>query len=81
MVTKTLTITEDSYNLLVQHKQEGESFSQEIGRLFTKKKKKTLMDFFGLLSDQEGEEILTTLKKHKDMEIKLHKKRILELYG
>jgi predicted CopG family antitoxin len=56
MVTKTLTIMEDAYKVLKQNKLEGESFSEEIRRVFTekKKKKRPLSDFFGILNDAKG---------------------------
>lgn len=81
MVTKTLTITEDAYNLLVQHKYQGESFSQELRRIFSKKKHKTLMDFFGILSDEEGQGILDALEQQKKTNIQFQKKRFQDLWG
>ncbi len=81
MATKTLTITEDAYNLLAQSKQEGESFSGEIRRIFSKKKVRNLMDFFGVLSYEEGEEMLAAMRKKKKMQIELHKNRIRTLMG
>ena len=57
MGTKTLTIMDDAYNLLMFNKHEDESFSDEIRRVLTKKKTKSLSDFFGILSKEEGEVI------------------------
>ncbi len=75
MATKTITIMDDAYKLLADNKLEAESFSEEIRRIFSKKKKKSLKDFFGILSDEEGEDILKAIKKSREMDIKLEKER------
>lgn len=79
MVTKTLTITEDAYNLLAGSKYKDESFSQEIIRLFSNKRRRPLSDFFGIISKEEGQAMLDDLKKHKQEQIALHKERIKRL--
>lgn len=76
MTTKTLTITADAYNLLLNSKLEDESFSEEIRRLLTKKKSKRLSDFFGILSEKEGNEMLQDLEKIKATNLTLMKKRL-----
>lgn len=76
MVTKTLTITEEAYNLLASGKLDGESFSEEIKRTFSTKKKKSLADLFGILSNKEAERMRTDLKEIRAMDIKLLKKRL-----
>ncbi len=76
MATKTLTITEDAYNLLAYQKQEEESFSQEITRLFSQRKKHTLKDLFGLIPDDVGRKMLAELDAHKKMEVAMLKKRL-----
>jgi predicted CopG family antitoxin len=75
MATKTLTITEDAYNLLANNKLENESFSKEITRLFSEKKKRPLSDFFGILSDIDGESMKRDLEKYRALDIKLEKTR------
>ena len=67
---------EDAYRLLADNKLEDESFSEEIRRILSKKKKKKLIDFFGILSDEEGESMLRDLEKIRSENIKLIKKRI-----
>jgi len=76
MSTKTLTIMEDAYKLLIDNKLEKESFSEEIRRIILKKNKKKLIDFFGILSEKEGEDILKSLKKSREINIKLAKERM-----
>ncbi len=76
MVTKTLTITEDAYLLLRQHKAKEESFSEEILRLFSQKRKKDLTVFFGILSDKEGEEMQKDLEKQRSANIQLLQERL-----
>ncbi len=71
MATKTLTITEDAYGLLKQYKAEEESFSEEILRLLSKKRKKNLSAFFGILSDNDGKAMLKDLEKIKRANIQL----------
>ena len=79
MATKTLTITEDAYTMLKNKKMKDESFSEEITRLLSNKRKKSLMDFFGILSNEEGEGMLNDLKAIKEMNIKLLKERYKDL--
>ncbi len=71
MATKTITITEDAYNLLKARKLETESFSEEITRLLTEKKKKSLMDFFGIISDETANEMHAFLKKKREINLKI----------
>lgn len=79
MGTKTLTIMDDVYELLVRNKLENESFSEEIRRIFADKRKRSLMDFYGILSDKEGAEILNVIKRKKIANIKRVKER-MELF-
>ena len=65
MVTKTLTIMEDAYDLLLNNKLEDESFSEELRRILLKKTARKLSDLFGIISDKEGEEIIKDLEKIK----------------
>ncbi len=76
MVTKTLTITEEAYRMLASGKLRDESFSEEIKRVFSTRKKKSLADLFGILSNKEAERMRTGLKEIKAMDIKLLKKRL-----
>jgi predicted CopG family antitoxin len=76
MVTKTLTIMEDAYELLKQNKLEGESFSEEIRRIITKKKRRPLMDFFGILNEKEGDALMCHLQERREKQIQFHKERI-----
>ncbi|MBD3248693.1 hypothetical protein GF336_01490 [Candidatus Woesearchaeota archaeon] len=79
MSTKTLTIMEDAYNILIENKKEGESFSEEIRRLLSKKKSKKLIDFFGILDKKTGDAMVNDYRKIRKEQIKLTKKRIKEL--
>ena len=76
MATKTLTITEEAYTILAGRKLENESFSQEIKRLFSNKKARKLTDFFGIISEEEGESMLKDLEKFRAMNIELSRERI-----
>lgn len=57
MATKTLTITEDAYERLAQHKRDYESFSDVIVKYFPKH---SLMEIAGILSHEQAER----LRKH-----------------
>lgn len=63
MTTKTISITEDVYNILILEKQKGESFSDVISRLV--KRRSRLSDSFGRwkMTDEEIEEFQSELKK------------------
>ena len=61
MATKTITIMEDAYELLKQEKTGNESFSEVIRKVIPKKK--SIWDFVGILSDEEGEQLQETVKE------------------
>ncbi len=82
MATKTLTITEDAYNLLKSKKLADESFSEEIMReMSEKKQKRPLRDFYGILSKEDGDAIMKNYWEHKKFEVKLQNKRMKELWN
>jgi predicted CopG family antitoxin len=59
MTTKTITITEDAYNILRSWRDDNESFSQIISKLGKKQK---LSDIAGLLSNKEADELERRIK-------------------
>ncbi|MCZ7380208.1 MAG: antitoxin VapB family protein [Candidatus Methanoperedens sp.] len=70
MSTKTITVREEAYNLLLELKKEKESFSDVLLRTLGKKtvKKSSVMEFFGILKDSKNleeieKEILEERKK------------------
>ena len=63
MVTKTITVTEDAYDVLASHKQSSESFSQEIKRLLVRKS--SILDLAGVwrdVSEKEAADMKATIK-------------------
>ena len=73
MGTKTISITDDAYNIIKLKKNSGESFSEVIIRLSGKKK---ISSFYGALSKESADKLE---KNIKDMRVKhrsLHLKRI-----
>ncbi len=79
MATKTLTIMEDAYRLLADNKLGNESFSEEIRRILTQKRKKKLIEFFGILSKETGNSMARDLKIIREEQMKLTKKRLAGL--
>ncbi len=53
MATKTISIREEVYDILMSLKKENESFSDVIWKL-TKKRKPNLRDYFGGLKDSKA---------------------------
>ena len=76
MGTKTISIMDDVYELLITNKVGNESFSEEIRRVFSKRKSKKLIDYFGILSKKEGNDMMKALEKSRAFDIELMKKRM-----
>ena len=78
MVTKTLTITEDAYELLKRHKGESESFSQVIRKLANQKG--DIMQSYGawrdLMEDQEAEQMKREIAEADRRSTKLMLKKL-----
>ena len=56
---------DDAYDLLARNKLENESFSDEIRRVLTKKRTRSLRDYFGILTEEEGAGMLKALEKSR----------------
>jgi len=76
MATKTLTIMEDVYQMLAENKMKGESFSDELRRILSRKKSRKWSDLKGLLNEEEGNNIIKDLEKIKKMNLKLLKEKL-----
>ncbi len=64
--TKTISIREEVYDILMSLKKENESFSDVIYKL-TKKRKPNLRDYFGVLKDSKAmREIEEDIKKMRE---------------
>jgi len=64
MATKTITITEDSYERLNALKEKEESFSEVISRLTSKVR---LSDFAGILSNKEADILKERIIKSREL--------------
>ena len=67
MGTKTITIMDDAYELLVRNKKKDESFTDVIRREFSKKG--SILDLAGAwsdLSDNDIEEMENAIKKSRE---------------
>lgn len=73
MATKTITVTEDAYEVLKSLKDTGESFSKTIKRLAGKK---SLIDFAGILTNEEADELERNIKEGRRMRNAAHQKRM-----
>lgn len=56
---------DDAYELLLKQKAENESFSDEVRRLLVTPKTRSLRDYFGVLAEEEGENILKAIEKSR----------------
>lgn len=73
MATKTISITEEAYERLVSLKNKNESFSKIIERITNKP---NLMDYFGILSKEKGDELEKNIKDLRKRNIGTRSKRI-----
>ncbi len=74
MVTKTITVTKDAYEQLKALKRPEESFSEEIKRITGGSQ--DIMRFAGILTDNEGEEMLAAIKKTREESDKRLKRKL-----
>ncbi len=69
MATKTITIMDDAYELLKQEKTEKESFSDVIRKVIPKKK--SIWDFVGILTEEEGEKLQEFVRNQRAKQVGL----------
>ena len=62
MATKTISITEEAYERLRMKKEKNESFTDVINRITGKR---DIMEFAGILTDQEAEKIREHIQKRR----------------
>lgn len=73
MGTKTVSITDEAYEILKSRKDDVESFSEVIVRLSGKKK---LSSFAGALSKKTADRMEEEINKARGLHRSLHKRRI-----
>ena len=71
MASINISLKEEAYQRLEALKRPDESFSDEIRRILSQKRKKSLKDFFGILSEEEGEAMMKGLERSRNMDMKL----------
>ncbi len=64
-MTKIISISDEAYRELAKRKA-GRSFTKVIIEL-TAKKKRSLLDFAGILTDEEGKKIMKTIYEERKM--------------
>lgn len=62
MPTRTISITEEAYERLKAKKEKNESFTDVINRVTGKR---DIMEFAGILSDEEGEKLEAYVKERR----------------
>ena len=67
MATKTISITEDAYEILSSRKEESESFSKVIVKLSGRKK---LASFFGVISEESANALEKEIKYSTTINLK-----------
>ena len=73
MATKTISVTEEAYDILKAKKEDTESFSEVIVKLSGKKK---LSSFFGALSEESALSLENEIKEMRKVHRKTHLKRL-----
>ena len=73
MATKTITVTEEAYRALKGLKDSEESFSKTILRVA---KKRSLMEFAGVLSEESGKKLEKAIKEMRRRHTATHKARM-----
>jgi len=76
MATKTISITEEAYEKLANHKKENESFSMVINRKF---KKYNLLDMAGVLSKESAEALEKAIKENRKKDQELQERKMKEI--
>ena len=79
MTTKTITIMDDAYMLLLRNKMKNESFSEVIRKHF--KRKKSILEFAGAwkdMSDKDDKELRENIRKVRESFSKSIAKKVKE---
>ena len=63
-MVKTITVTDDAYEMLKKMKSGDESFSEVIRRVA--KPTFNIMDYFGILSKEDGDKVSEEIKKRRE---------------
>ncbi len=64
MAHKTLTISEEAYDMLAELKKEGESFTELIKRITAPMRKKKLSEFAGAIKDEQFAKAALEVRHH-----------------
>lgn len=79
MATKTITIMEDAYELLLRQKEEGESFSEVLRRVLHKQDKRAQLEsVFGAWSDETAKDVKKSIEEGRKRSRERAKRRDAE---
>ena len=64
MAHKTITISEEAYEMLAELKKDSESFTELVKRIAAPLRKKKLSEFAGIIDDEEFEKAALEIRHH-----------------
>lgn len=76
MGTKTISLADDAYEKLKQHKREGESFSDVVRRLAGGV---TLAEYHGVLADETADKLEQVVDERRDARSETHRRRVADI--
>jgi predicted CopG family antitoxin len=62
-MSKSIRLSEEAYERLAAHKQEGETFSDVVLRMAGER---SLLDLAGILSDEQAEALEAAIEEHRE---------------
>ena len=80
MTTHMVRLSEDAYNMLKARKKAGETFSDVVRKVCIEQNSK-LWGLVGILTDEEGEEMLRIVKEGREESARVSDERFRRWWG